>query len=663
MRQNLHSLRPAAWAAIASVAMASLLPHARAELSVARQWNDALMSSIRMDFPAPTVHSRNLYHTSAAMYDAWAAFDGVAQGHFYTNKHNAADLAAARDEAISYAAYQVLSSRYQRAVDPAASQAIFDNLMDSLGYDKSFSDATGNSPAAIGNRIAQQILGDTLGDGSNEANNYVDNTGYAAVNQPMIVDFPAIPTGPGFSPNRWQPLYIDSLTLQNGLPFGFNLQEYVGPHWGAVETFALGRNGTGPHSWSEIDPGAPPLLGGVGDSKYRENTMELIRYSNSLDPSVGPGAEIINISPAVNGNRPLGTHNDVGYNANPATGNAYADNFVKRADYGRVLAEFWADGPESETPPGHWNVIASEVSEHPLLDKRIGGTGPVVGNLEWDVKLYFALNGAVHDAAVAAWGTKREYDYSRPITMIRYQGSLGQSSDPAGPSYHPDGLPLEPGLVEVITADSIAPGGRHRNAFINANTDDLGLMQSFVTEAEMVGKIAVKVWNHEPADPTTQVSGVDWTLAENWVPYQMDNFVTPAFAAYVSGHSTFSRAAAEVLAAFTGSDYFPGGLGEATFDTDFLDFEVGPSEAITLQWATYFDAADEAGISRLWGGIHVPEDDFAGRVMGAAIGQDAFAYAMQHFGALPEPTSAALAILALTTWCGTRRPRQESCTP
>ena len=48
---------------------------------------------------------------------------------------------------------------------------------------------------------------------------------------------------------------------------------------------------------------------------------------------------------------------------------------------------------------------------------RIGDT--VVDHLEWDVKLYLALNGAMHDAAIAAWGSKRHYDYARPISMIR----------------------------------------------------------------------------------------------------------------------------------------------------------------------------------------------------------------------------------------------------
>ena len=170
--------------------------------SVARQWNEALMNAIRIDFPAPTIHSRNLYHTSAAMYDAWATFDPIASGHFATEKNFASDISTARNEAISYAAYRVLSARYQLAEDPAGSQAIFDNVMANLGYDANVTTTSGDSPAAIGNRIAQQIISSSLDDGSNEANGYVDNTGYVSVNDPMVVDYPGVvtPDAPTLAP-------------------------------------------------------------------------------------------------------------------------------------------------------------------------------------------------------------------------------------------------------------------------------------------------------------------------------------------------------------------------------------------------------------------------------------------------------------------------------
>jgi membrane-associated phospholipid phosphatase len=115
------------------------------------------------------------------------------------------------------------------------------------------------------------------------------------------------------------------------------------------------------------------------------------------------------------------------------------------------------------------------------------------------------------------------------------------------------------------------------------------------------------------------------------LPYQRPTFVTPAFAGYVSGHSTFSRAAAEVLTAATGSPYFPGGLLEWKVAEGTLLNEAGPTTDVTLQWATYFDAADDAGISRLYGGIHIPADDLAGRRVGSRCGKDAWSRALRYF--------------------------------
>ena len=83
---------------------------------MARRWDEALLDAIRRALPAPTVHARNLYHTSAAMWDAWAAYDPVASGVFVKEKLSASNVAAARNEAISYAAYRLLSSRYIKAV-------------------------------------------------------------------------------------------------------------------------------------------------------------------------------------------------------------------------------------------------------------------------------------------------------------------------------------------------------------------------------------------------------------------------------------------------------------------------------------------------------------------------------------------------------------------
>jgi hypothetical protein len=215
---------------VTSILIVSVNQASMAQSTVAQQWNEALLDAIRIDFPAPTIHSRNLYHTSVAMYDAWTTFDGTANGVFYQDKHTASDIEEARNEAISYAAYGVLSERYTHAVDPIASQALFDNLMNTLGYDANIVSTVGDTPAAIGNRIATEILSSNMNDGSNEANHYVDDTDYTPSNMPMLVDYPTVTDQLGTplaNPNRWQPLYLESYFTQNG-QIGLNLQDYVG---------------------------------------------------------------------------------------------------------------------------------------------------------------------------------------------------------------------------------------------------------------------------------------------------------------------------------------------------------------------------------------------------------------------------------------------------
>jgi len=231
-----------------------------------------------------------------------------------------------------------------------------------------------------------------------------------------------------------------------------------------------------------------------------------------------------------------------------------------------------------------------------------------VDDLEWDVKMYFALNAATHDAACVCWGTKRYYDGWRPFSAIRHLGGLGQSTDPGLPSYNANGLPLITNQIELVTAASVA-SGRHA-----------GLTP---------GKIALLAWPGPPVDPVRQHSGVKWIHADSWSTYQRPSFVTPAFPGYFSGHSTFSRSAAELIAAFTGSPFFPGGLG--TYTNYVLGFEQGPSVPMTLQWATYFDAADQAGISRIWGGIHPPIDNLMGRRVGSQVGKGVWALVKRYF--------------------------------
>ncbi len=588
---------------------AACVPTANPDESAARIWDEAALDAIRRDLPRPTVHARNLFHMSAGMWDAWATYDPVAQGYFATEKIDAPDdVAASRSEAISYAAYRILSHRYAGAQGGEDSIAEFDSTLASQCYEAANTTEVGDSPAALGNRIAATIIADGLTDGANEQQDYAAPASYVPVNAPLIVTESGTTMA---DPDRWQPLALDKQVAQNGVPIPGKIQRSVTPFWGHVKSFGLPASADG----LPVDAGSPPKLAdapptGAKLNQFRQDAVRVIELSSKLDATDGV---TIDISPGSQGNSDLGTNDGTGYSINPETGDAYAPVEVLEGDFARALAEFWADGPNSETPPGHWNTIANTVGDAEGFVPRIGGRGPEVGHLEWDVKTYFALNGALHDAAIAAWGDKGFYDSVRPISMIRYMGAKGQSSDPRKPAYDAQGLPLVPNLIEVISRKSSAAGKKH------------------AALRDHVGEIAIRTWQGNPRDPTTQTGGVGWTLAKDWVPYQKPTFVTPAFPGFVSGHSAFSRAAAEVLTSMTGSAFFPGALGEFVVPSGSLTFEVGPTTDVPLQWATYYDAADQAGLSRLYGGIHIPSDDFAGRRTGALCGKAAWALASQYF--------------------------------
>jgi hypothetical protein len=580
---------------------------AGANKSIARRWNEQILASIRRDIPQPTVHARNLYHLSAAIWDAYAAYDSTADGVFVRERLNAGDIDSARREAISYASYRVLSQRYAKAIGGAVSLACYRAVMTELGYDVNDTTDTGNTPRALGNRIGKAVLAFGNTDGANEAQNYADPSPYTSPNPPLVVDSPGITMN---DPSVWQPLNLSVSATQNGIVLPAGVQGYIGSAWGGVTPFAMTR-ASALVPWH--DPGPAPVFGAA----LVPSVIDVLRRSSQLDPNDGA---TIDISPGAYGNNPLGTNSGAGRAQNPITGQPYAPMLVKRGDFGRALAEFWADGPKSETPPGHWNALANTVTDTAGFSRKLFGTGVELTPLSYDVHMYLALNGALHDAAITAWDVKRRTVGARPIAFVRYMSSKGQSSDPNGPNYNASGMPLVPDLVELITAESSKPGQRHEHL------------------SHFVGQIAIKTWRGEPGDHTTEFSGVGWVRGVDWMPYQRRNFVTPAFPGFVSGHSTFSRAAAEVLTSLTGSPFFPGGIAEFKCPQNkYLVFEIGPTTDVRLQWATYYDAADQAGQSRIWGGIHIEPDDFQGRKLGSLVGIEATARARTYFDGTAVP--------------------------
>jgi len=141
--------------------------------------------------------------------------------------------------------------------------------------------------------------------------------------------------------------------------------------------------------------------------------------------------------------------------------------------------------------------------------------------------------------------------------------------------------------------------------------------------------------------------GTGQVRGEDWRPYQDPTFVTPPFAEFTSGHSGFSAAAALVLTELTGSDAFYDGSTRIGKDLngdgveDFLGehvalaganmFEDSPAAPVVLRWPTFKHAADEAGLSRLYGGIHIQDGDRHGRRIGERLGAAVMAKASALF--------------------------------
>ena len=180
-------------------------------------------------------------------------------------------------------------------------------------------------------------------------------------------------------------------------------------------------------------------------------------------------------------------------------------------------------------------------------------------SLDDDAKLFFALSNALFDAGIATWESKVHYDYARPVRVIRELGRLGL----------------------------IGQYDTSRDGYvINARTPE-GETQSI--------------------------------LATDFLTYQTPGGdPSPPFAEYTSGHSSFSAAGATILQRFTGQQTFG---GEVTFQPGQSRFQpdVVPAETASLRWETFREAADEAGVSRMYGGIHFRGGDLRGRELGNAV--------------------------------------------
>lgn len=618
------------------------------QLSIAREWNEVILNAIRKDRVRPPIQARNLFHFSATLYDVWNFYTQKGKNYLFWKSGittcmtqieiNSKDTSAALEKSISYAAYNIIRARYQESPWYNETMLEANALMNRLGYDiNEWSSIWSVSQSAfIGETIANCYLEYGKIDGSNElgASNVegefgsYSNKDYTPINPGIDPNQPGNPNLVDW--NRWQPILLNTFTDQWGNLVPSGSTNFIGAEWWNVIPFSLKKSQQTIHQRdgkeyiSYLDPGLPPQANWSTLKFYEWNFALVAAWSSHLDPKDNV---YIDISPKSLGNSksfpetPMGMvkfynttkggTQSYGIKINPVTQKPYLENKVLRGDYTRVISEYWADGPNSETPPWHWFTILNKVSDK-MDVKKFEGKWEVLWNLEWDIKSYFTLWWALHDAAIAAWGIKGSYDGIRPISAIRAMAVTGQSSNKNLPSYNPRWIRLIPWYIELVESWDSLEGRKGVN----------------------IGKIKMKGWKWPKyiINDTIDTAGVDWILAEDWWPYQRATFVTPPFGGYISGHSTFSRTAAEVLTDITGNPFFPGWILEIPLKArNYLVFEQWPSTDITLQWATYRDAANESALSRIWWGIHAPMDDIPGRLIGEKIGKQASKYATSFF--------------------------------
>ncbi|MFT7155215.1 MAG: hypothetical protein ACI8Q1_000216 [Parvicella sp.] len=628
------------------------------DTTVVTVWMKALLESIRNDEGRPTIHARNIFHTSVVLYDAWAVYEseadtyllgktvnGIYSPYDVPMDYSGLDIDSLRNITMNHAAYRFLWNRFNQYSSKNRTILQLNDLFDSLGLNKSnrSTDYLSGSPEALGNYIAACMIEYAAQDGSNEDDlHQVIN--YAPVNPPLKPNHPSTSI---VDPNRWQPLsireYVDERGFEPDLQdwnvnlLTLNEDVFLSPEWGSVLPFSLDKEKAkvlNREAWDYVvynDPGPPPYITPENNpldkisEQYKWNFLLVALWSAHHDPKDLVRIDISPGSIGKIGNLPTdyadydkvfnlmeGGCKSAPEQVNPHTRKPYESNIVLRGDYTRVIAEYWVDGANTYTPPGHWIKLLHNVSYDSLTVRKWKGKGKEMSQLEWDVKSHLVMGGAMHDAAICAWGTKGWYDYVRPISAIRLMAKYGQCTDPKQDNYHPAGLPIINGKIEVVSKKDPLAGVNKEN----------------------VGKIKILSWKGPDyvKDQYTEVAGVGWILAENWWPYQRYSSATPPFAGYISGHSTFSIAAADVLTSITGDPYFPGGLEEFTAKkNEFLLFEDGPSEDITLQWATYRQAAQETCLSRIWGGIHPPADDIQGRIVGEKVALSALQFSELYF--------------------------------
>lgn len=211
-------------------------------------------------------------------------------------------------------------------------------------------------------------------------------------------------------------------------------------------------------------------------------------------------------------------------------------------------------------------------------------------------------------------------EYAAAVDEVMRLGSLASSTRTAEQTqialFWADGggTFTPPGHWNQIAADAVT----HRGGSLLDTARTFALVNLAMADAGIVAwkaKYTHGLWR--PIDAIRQADTDGNTLTDavpNWTPLLR----TPPFPSYTSGHSSFSAAAAAVLTALFGDNY--AFTSEMDAHNGFTQRPLAADQVLTRSFGSFSAAAEEAGVSRIYGGIHFDFDNTAGLAAGRAIG-------------------------------------------
>lgn len=374
--------------------------------------------------------------------------------------------------------------------------------------------------------------------------------------------------------------------------------------------------------------------------------LDSIRASNTTPPAASRHLAILHaaIYDAVNGiartHEPYAVTGRPPASASRIAAASAAAHTVMSAFYPQRQAEHDAlhesiRAPLGSTPQVDTGAAWGELVGAELLELRSddgsadtapfpGGTGPG----EWRPTESFG--GVVRPALLPLWGYVRPFivpdvtalrpppppaldsaEYAEEVELVRLYGASDSAVRSAEETeialfwgYGP-GTPTPPGHWNEI---AIAVSGQEGLA-LEENARLFALLNFALADAAIVSwdcKYIYNLWRPITAIALADTDGNPATEPDpEWRPL----LETPPFPEYVSGHSTFSAAAAAVLAGFFGRDDVPFAAG-----SDDLP-------GVIRWYDSFSEAALESGVSRIYGGIHFTSGNQNGLSSGFAVGE------------------------------------------